>query len=120
MKNDKLAFLFVLIVIISISCNVGNQRINKLNKKGGKTGVWVIKDDSFNLCTFCTYKSNKLNGKYTVFYPNGKIAEKGKYKQGKKHGKFYVFTRTGILKNISLYKEDSLIDRTIYIYFPNW
>ena len=120
MKNDKLAFLFVLIVIISISCNVGNQRINIFNKKGEKNGVWVQKDDSLNSCTVCTYKSNKLNGKYTVFYPDGKIAKKGKYKQGKKHGKFYFYTRTGILKNIILYKEDSLINRTIFIYHPSW
>ena len=43
-------------------------------------------------------KNDLLDGKYTRFYPNGKIDYECEYSKGKKNGYFKKYTRNGIIE----------------------
>ncbi len=56
------------------------------------------------IMTIENYKSGKLNGLRSVFYPNGKIAEETQYKNDLKDGTYKKYSENGIVLEESIYK----------------
>jgi antitoxin component YwqK of YwqJK toxin-antitoxin module len=69
---------------------------NVINKMyDGKWTYYHYKSKTVMTTEF--YKNGKLDGKRTVFYPDGKIAEETSYKNGIKNGAYKKYTDKGIV-----------------------
>ncbi len=51
----------------------------------------------------------QLNGKYKIWYPNGKLSFSGNYKSNLKEGDFQSFDQSGIVKRKGTYQEGKLV-----------
>ena len=60
------------------------------------------------------YVNGKLDGKRTVFYPNGKIAEVTTYKAGIKEGPYLKYAENGVVLEETNYKNNQFHGPTIY------
>ena len=52
-----------------------------------------------------TYKNGILSGKYTYYYPNGKVDFEGNYKNNVKVGEWFYFSEEGVQDTIIKYNE---------------
>ena len=50
------------------------------------------------------YKNGKENGLSVLFYPDGKLREKGTYKNGERDGKWQQFDEAGVFVKEVIYK----------------
>ncbi|MBP4138481.1 toxin-antitoxin system YwqK family antitoxin [Flavobacterium geliluteum] len=97
-----------------------DQNKNKVSegKEIGKAreGEWkYYHKGSKVLMTLEKYKSGKLEGVRTVFYPNSKIAEEMPYIKGLKEGIYKKYGQNGILLEQSTYKNNEYNgDATFY------
>lgn len=63
-----------------------------------RIGEWIyFHDKSKNVMTRENYVDNKLHGKVTTYYPNGKITQETDYKHGKKDGEDNYYSIDGVL-----------------------
>jgi len=67
-----------------------------------------------NVKYICKYKNNLKNGLEQNFYTNGTKKSTGNFLHGMKHGEFCLFNDVGILKEISYYKNDTIIKKVGY------
>ena len=78
------------------------KSINKL-----KEGNWkYYHEASKEIMTLEIYKLGNLEGKRTVYYKSGKIAEETNYKNGIKTGVYIKLTETGIELELANYKNN--------------
>ena len=90
-----------------------NQKKNKVSegKSIGKVleGKWLYyHEDSPKIMTQENYKNGKLEGLKTVFYLNGKIAEKTNFLNGLKEGVYQKIAENGVLFEDAIYKNNEL------------
>jgi len=86
------------------------KSIGKLNE-----GVWKYYHfESKTIMTLENYKDGKLEGKRTVYFPNGKIAEECTYKNGKKDGAYTKYLDNGTLIETSFYKNNEYDGQAVY------
>ena len=70
-------------------------------------GIWkYYHQASKSLMATENYRNGKLEGKRTVFYPDGKIAEEMNYKNNLKEGSYKKFTEKGIKLEESVFKNN--------------
>jgi antitoxin component YwqK of YwqJK toxin-antitoxin module len=50
------------------------------------------------------YRSNRKQGPYTSYYPNGKVKEQGEYATDKKHREWKVFDEAGGLVSSTVFR----------------
>ncbi|WP_310992361.1 toxin-antitoxin system YwqK family antitoxin [Aequorivita marina] len=80
-----------------------------------RIGEWVYyHEKSKNVMTREHYENGKLQGKTTVYYPNGKITEETTYKNGLKNGEDNYFSPEGVLLKQLIYKNDELHGDAVY------
>ncbi len=80
-----------------------------------KEGVWKYYHENSNIImTIENYKTDQLQGKRTVFYKNGAIAEEINYTNGYKNGIYKSYTEKGIVLESSIYKNNELDGLAIY------
>lgn len=70
--------------------------------------------NSKEIMTIENYKSGKLDGLKTIFYPNTKIAEETNYKNGNKDGLYKKYSTTGIILELSNYINGQYEGQAIY------
>lgn len=86
------------------------KSIGKLNE-----GVWKYYHfESKTIMTLENYKDGKLEGKRTVYFPNGRIAEECTYKNGKKDGAYTKYLDNGTLIETSFYKNNEYDGQAVY------
>lgn len=77
-----------------------------------RTGVWKYYDHRENLILIEQYLHDQLNGKRTVFYENGHVAELSNYKNNTLEGITSRFSKDGVKLNDMTYKGGLLHGRT--------
>lgn len=80
---------------------------NVIDKK--REGKWKFyHKDNENIMMVETYHNDSLNGLKSIYFPNGKIAEKQTYQNGIKDGKNLVYAENGTLIQEYIYKSGQL------------
>ena len=75
-----------------------------IDKDGKKNGPWWGWDPKTNTLLFQVNTSNgKPNGRYQMFYTNGKIAEEGEMMQGNKTGLWIMYNPDGSIRTKNKY-----------------
>ncbi len=78
-------------------------------------GLWKFyHKNSKQLMSTETYKNGKLDGKRTVFYPDGKIAEEAMYKNGIRSGPYKRYAISGTVLEEVTYKDDQPEGPAVY------
>lgn len=81
--------------------------------RGLRHGKWWKK--SGNSFQVSTYKLNKTDGLYEVFYLDSTLKLKGWFNDGLKVGDFTYYAPNGDLSKIDVYKENIMVERSVYI-----
>lgn len=101
-------FLAIIILIFFISCDSDN--INDKSKRNENWAWWIdaktIKGQWIPLSENPTWD----NGKYTMFYSNGAVYEKGKIENGKNVDTIFSFDKNGKLFAYKIIKDDKVVD----------
>lgn len=71
-------------------------------KSDKRDGLWYAYYPDGTVQTMAYYKDGKENGRYTVFYPDGKVRYTGLYKYGEKIGEWRFYNADGTVNH----KED--------------
>lgn len=69
---------------------------------------------SQTVMTIENYKSGKLEGLRSVFYPSGKIAEETNYKNNLKEGVYKKYSENGIVLEESIYKNNQYSGLSVF------
>ncbi|HEX9981176.1 MAG TPA: hypothetical protein VGB50_11490 [Flavobacterium sp.] len=78
-------------------------------------GKWIYyHKDSKAIMSTEFYKAGKLDGKRTVFYPDGTVAEETNYKTGIKEGAYKKYTDKGVLLEDATYKNGEFHGPAVY------
>jgi len=78
-------------------------------------GQWkYYHKESSAIMSLDNYKDGKLEGKRSVFYPNGKIAEEINFKNGVKEGAYKSYTENGVVIEQTNYKNGEYDGPAIY------
>lgn len=78
-------------------------------------GQWkYYHKESSAIMSLDNYKDGKLDGKRSVFYPNGKIAEEINFKNGLKEGPYKSYTQSGVVIEETNYKNGEYDGPAIY------
>lgn len=86
------------------------KEVNKLRE-----GPWkYYHKASKTIMTLENYKSGKLDGVRTVYYPSGKIVDETIYKNGLKEGVYKKYSEKGIVLEKSFFKNDEYEGEAIY------
>lgn len=86
------------------------KEVNKLYD-----GEWIYyHKNSEVIMTKEYYKNGKLNGKRTVFFINGKLAEEVNYVNGMKQGKYKKYAENGVVLEESNFKNDQYEGEAVY------
>ena len=86
------------------------KSVNKL-----KEGLWKYYHEASKIVmTLENYKAGKLEGKRSVFYKNGLIAEEINYINDQKNGIYKNYTEKGIVLESSIYKNNEFDGLAIY------
>lgn len=86
-----------------------------INKNKQHEGEWKFyHKESPQLMTVETYVNGKLNGKSTVYYPDGKIASETIYANGIKDGIFKKYSQQGIVLEEIPYKNNQFYGLVTY------
>ncbi len=86
-----------------------------INKNRQYEGEWkYYHQESPQLMTVETYVNGKLNGKSTVYYPDGKIASETIYANGIKEGVFKKYSQQGIILEEIPYKNNQFYGLVTY------
>jgi antitoxin component YwqK of YwqJK toxin-antitoxin module len=72
----KLKALILLLFILPLFAFAQRDTINKMDKNGLKQGKWIKKDNSGNKIYEGFFKNDVPLGKFTYFYPTGKVKSK--------------------------------------------
>ena len=72
---------------------------------GMRSGVWTTKWKDGTPISEIEYDLDIFNGKYTLYYPNGKIRESGKYSGGERVGIWHLYDEEGELLLTTVYAE---------------
>lgn len=95
---------------IDITTNKGKTEIydsdekliaSGLVKKKMMSGEWTFysnEDDSSKVTLTGTFRNGQKNGRFKLFYPNGRVKWKLFYRNGTLNGPMYVFAKNGIPK----------------------
>jgi antitoxin component YwqK of YwqJK toxin-antitoxin module len=87
----------------------------KLNyTKDIRTGAWIQYFPNGNACLKATYVDGKLQGKYEVFFTDGKPEYIGQYKNDARDGLWYVYNPNGTLKYNLEYVAGTLKNHDFY------
>jgi antitoxin component YwqK of YwqJK toxin-antitoxin module len=96
------------------------------NQKGSKVsegnivnrlyeGEWVYyHENSAVVMTREFYKAGKLEGKRSVYYPNGKIAEETEYKNDIRDGGYKKYSGDGVVLEEAVYKDGQFDGPAVY------
>lgn len=126
--SEKLAVIMTrqILIFISIiflfSCN--DNDINDMNKRNENWAYWVDSITGEASWVPVGPETTLKDGRYTLFYSNGKTYEKGKLKDGKNKDTIYCFDLNENIIKYKLIKEDTLIqyylnDGPYSAYFQN-
>lgn len=86
------------------------KEVNKLRE-----GSWkYYHKASKSVMTLEHYKNGKLEGRKTVYYPNGKIVDEVVYKNGLKEGVYKKYSESGIVMESSFFKNGEYDGEAIY------
>ena len=78
-------------------------------------GQWkYYHKESSAIMSLDNYKDGKLDGKRSVFYPNGKIAEEINFKNGLKEGPYKSYTQNGVVIEETNYKNGEYDGPAVY------
>jgi|JI9StandDraft_1071089.scaffolds.fasta_scaffold46394_2 antitoxin component YwqK of YwqJK toxin-antitoxin module len=78
-------------------------------------GQWkYYHKESSAIMSLDNYKDGKLDGKRSVFYPKGKIAEEINFKNGLKEGPYKSYTQSGVVIEETNYKNGEYDGPAIY------
>lgn len=78
-------------------------------------GQWkYYHKESTAIMSLDNYKNGALDGKRSVFYPNGKIAEEINFKNGIKEGPYKSYTQNGIVIEETNYRNGEYDGKAIY------
>lgn len=118
MKKKLLIFISILI------CGCQGADINDTNKRNENWIYWIDKNTGEASWVPVGNKTTIKDGKYTSFYTNGVIYQKGKLKNGKHIDTIYFYDLKEKLIKYQLVKPDTLInyyiqDGTYTSYFQN-
>ena len=83
-------------------------------EKGLKDGISKLYRSNGKLQKEQIYENGKLNGKYTIYYADGIIAERGKMKNDKKEGIVYTYYRTGAVESKINYRNGLIHGKSIF------
>ncbi|CAM3313458.1 tetratricopeptide repeat protein [Aequorivita lipolytica] len=75
---------------------------------GERTGNWKWYNDHLELRESAIYKDGELEGKNTIFYPNGQLSIKAFYKDGELNGEYLYYNEKGALKQKKYYEAGKL------------
>lgn len=68
-----------------------------------RDSIWVTYAFDGTKLEDAPYKAGKLHGAYTMYYPNGKVMERGTYESGVKVGVWTRFRETGAKERVANY-----------------
>ena len=86
------------------------KEINKLRE-----GQWKYYHKASNtIMTLENYKSGKLDGVRTVYYPSGKVVDETIYKNGLKEGVYKKYSEAGIVLENSFFKNGEYEGEAVY------
>lgn len=94
-----------------------NGKLVSEGKMKGKDrmGEWVYyHNKSKNIMTRENYVDDKLDGKVTTYYPNGKITQETDYKNGIKEGLDNYYSSDGVLLKKLPYTNDQIHGQVLY------
>lgn len=131
--NVTTKFLFLLIVLTTFTACSNKKKVEVKNKEGIvvesyfvdkknpdiKTGIYLKFYDDGKMLEEAHYtKDGKLNGKRTLYYPNGKIMQTENYADNKYEGPFTAYFEDGSLQQEGNYK-DNMMDGVWKNYFSD-
>lgn len=87
-----------------ISCDVQNH-----------TFYW----ENGNIKSISRYKNERLQGKSEVYNQNGYLIEETRYRKNLINGKQVLYYENVGKKEVSSFKDGKLINRNVYVYYPN-
>lgn len=73
-----------------------------------RDSVWTIFAFDGTRLELATYSAGDLQGAYTMFYPDGRVMERGDYDKGKKTGVWTRFSDVGVKERIATFAEGML------------
>ena len=87
-----------------------------LNKKGQKSGKWILFYKNGRKKAEGFYKKNKRTKQWTFYYPDGKIEQKGFYKKNKVVKKWIHYSEKGNIDKIENYNNNGVLDGEYFQY----
>ena len=73
-----------------------------------RDSVWTIFAFDGTRLELATYSAGDLQGAYTMFYPDGRVMERGDYDKGQKTGVWTRFSDVGVKERIATFAEGML------------
>lgn len=73
-----------------------------------RDSVWTIFAFDGTRLELATYEAGELQGAYTMFYPDGRVMERGDYAKGQKSGLWTRFSDVGVKDRVATYAEGVL------------
>jgi antitoxin component YwqK of YwqJK toxin-antitoxin module len=85
------------------------KKVNKVNKRGLRVGLWEFYDADGRMWCKGMYKNDLMDGYWEYYHDNGKLLSRGNYVKSLRDGYWQEFNRRGVLSHIREYKDGSKI-----------